>query len=115
VHEHVVTAAEPGRLDEPLLHRPYASLDEYFAKLARYSRDWARQNQARGRRASTAMLMVRPPTRFLTTLLWRGGWRDGAHGVVVALLDAVSVAAKYAHLWALGRTEGAGRDGWGSR
>jgi (heptosyl)LPS beta-1,4-glucosyltransferase len=105
VHEHVVTTSEPGVLGESLWHRPYASLDQYFAKLARYSRDWARQHHARGRRASVGMLVARPPMRFLTTLVVRGGWRDGARGVVLAVLAAVSVAAKYAHLWALGREE----------
>jgi glycosyltransferase involved in cell wall biosynthesis len=32
------SSAEPGVLDEPLLHRPYATLGEYFEKLGRYSR-----------------------------------------------------------------------------
>jgi glycosyltransferase involved in cell wall biosynthesis len=102
VHEHVVVAGEPGVLDEPLLHEPYASLDEYFEKLGRYSRDWARQNHARGRKASLLTLLIRPQARFLSTLVLRGGWRDGAHGVLVATLASMSVAAKYAHLWAMG-------------
>jgi hypothetical protein len=42
---------------------------------------------------------VKPPARFLTMYLLRGGWRDGAHGLVLAVLAAVSVAAKYARLW----------------
>lgn len=101
VHEHVVVNDAPGMLGESLWHRPYASMDQYFAKLARYSRDWARQNHARGRRASAWMVVARPPARFVTTLLVRGGWRDGARGVILAVLAAVSVAAKYAHLWAM--------------
>lgn len=108
VHEHVVTGAEPGRLEAPILHTPYASLGEFFEKLERYSRDWAAQHHARGRRASALNLVLRPPARFFSTLLWRGGWRDGGHGVVIALLAGVSVAAKYAHLWALQHDE---RDG----
>jgi len=110
VHEHVVTSAEPGVLAEPLLHHPYATLGEYFEKLGRYSRDWAAQHHARGRHASALTLIVRPPARFLSTFLWRGGWRDGGHGIVIALLAAVSVASKYAHLWALehGRQNGTG-------
>ena len=39
--------------------------------------------------------------RFLTTLVLRGGWRDGWQGVAISALAAVSVGAKYAHLWAL--------------
>ena len=113
VHEHVLTTADPAVLDEPILHHPYASLGEYFDKLGRYSRDWAAQHHARGRRASALTLVARPPARFLSTYVWRSGWRDGGHGIVIALLAAVSVASKYAHLWALdhARQDGSG-DSW---
>jgi (heptosyl)LPS beta-1,4-glucosyltransferase len=105
VHEHVVTdGAEVRLLREPLLHTPYASLDEYFEKLRRYSRSWAEQSHASGRRASLADLLVRPVARVASMLILRGGWRDGGHGVVLAALAGVSVAAKYAQLWALQRT-----------
>lgn len=103
VHEHVVTAGAVGDLREPLRHHPYASLDEYFEKLVRYSRDWARQHYARGRRASAWTVFIRPPARFARMYLLRSGWRDGAYGVVVAVLAAVSVASKYARLWSMRR------------
>jgi glycosyltransferase involved in cell wall biosynthesis len=104
VHEHVVVDGEVGVLSEPLLHTPYANLSEYFEKLQRYSKSWAEQHAARGRRASLTDITLRPIARFFTMLLVRGGWRDGAHGVVLASLAAMSVAAKYTQLWALQRT-----------
>ncbi len=100
VHEHVVVPGPVGTLSESLLHTPYADLDEYLEKLRRYARWWGEQNAARGRRASMADLLFRPPERVFTMLVLRSGWRDGAAGVVLALLAAVSVVAKYAHLWA---------------
>ncbi len=103
VHEHVITTGAVGVLSAPLLHTPYASLDEYFEKLGRYAGWWADHQHGRGRRARLTDLVVRPPLRFLTMYLVRGGWRDGAHGVVLAVLGAMSVAAKYAQLWARGR------------
>ena len=106
VHEHVVVDSEVGVLSEPLLHTPYANLSEYFEKLQRYSKSWAQQHAARGRRASLIDITLRPFGRFLTMLFVRGGWRDGAHGVVLASLAAMSVAAKYAQLWALQRSSG---------
>lgn len=115
VHEHVVTSGEPGTLDEAILHQPYANLGEYFDKLGRYSRDWAEQNHARGRKVSIFTLLARPQFRFVTTLLWRGGWRDGWQGVVISALAGVSVASKYAQLWALNhasKTDGHGADTW---
>lgn len=103
VHEHVIVTGPVGVLAEPLLHTPYATLDEYFEKLLRYSRWWAEQNLASGRRAGVVDLTFRPLARFLTMLLVKGGWRDGVHGVVIAVLGAVSVAAKYAQLWSIQR------------
>jgi len=100
VHEHVMVEGPVGTLVEPLLHVPYATLDEYFEKLARYSRSWAEQHFARGRRASVGDLVLRPLGRVVSMLVLRGGWRDGMHGVVLAALAGMSVAAKYAQLWA---------------
>jgi glycosyltransferase involved in cell wall biosynthesis len=101
VHEHVIVDGTIGMLSSPLLHTPYATLSEYFDKLHRYSRWWAEQNYARGRRASLIDLTLRPLGRFLTMLVVRQGFRDGGHGVVIAVLGAMSVAAKYAQLWAM--------------
>jgi (heptosyl)LPS beta-1,4-glucosyltransferase len=103
VHEHVSTTGPVGTLETPLRHEPYASLEEYFEKLMRYSRDWARQHHARGRRAAPWMIALKPPARFLAMYVARGGWLDGAQGLLLAVLASVSVAAKYAQLWALGR------------
>ena len=108
VHEHVVVAGAVGTLAASLLHWPYASLAQYFEKLLRYSRDWARQHHARGRRAGPLAVVARPPARFVSMYLLRGGFLDGAHGAVLAVLAAVSVAAKYARLWEISRGEGRG-------
>ena len=109
VHEHVVVAGAVGTLAASLLHWPYASLAQYFEKLLRYSRDWARQHHARGRRAGPLAVVARPPARFVSMYLLRGGFLDGAHGAVLAVLAAVSVAAKYARLWEITREEGRGK------
>lgn len=106
VHEHVLTDGPVSVLRASLLHYPYASLDQYFEKLGRYSGWWAEQNFGRGRRVSAPSVLARPLVRFLTTYLLRGGFLDGAHGLVLAVLSAVSVAAKYARLWAMGREGG---------
>ena len=105
VHEHVMTDGPVGELSEPLIHYPYASLGEYFAKLERYSRWWAEQNFARGKRTRAWTIALKPPARFLSMYVLRAGFLDGAAGVIVAALAAMSVAAKYARLWELTRAE----------
>lgn len=99
VHEHVNVTGETGELRNALLHYTYTSLDQYFEKFNRYSRWWAEQNHARGRRGSVAAVVFKPPARFFGMYVLKGGFLDGAHGLVLACLAAGSVMAKYARLW----------------
>lgn len=101
VHERVITSGEPPTLAASLLHYPYASLDIYFEKFVRYSRWWAEEQSRRGRRASIAAIVLKPPARFVSMFVFRLGFLDGAHGAVLASLAAASVCAKYARLWAI--------------
>ena len=103
VHEHVVLSHPASELRAAMLHYTYASLDEYFEKFGRYSQWWAQQSFERGRRTSALAVLLRPPARFLSMYLLRLGFLDGAHGLVLAVLAAMSVGAKYARLWGLGR------------
>ena len=99
VHEHVEVTGETGTLKSALLHHTYTSLDQYFEKFNRYSRWWAEQHHARGRRGSAAAVVFKPPARFFSMYVFRAGFLDGAHGLVLACLAAASVMAKYARLW----------------
>lgn len=100
VHEHVdVTSGGIGEVRNKLLHYTYTSLDQYFEKFVRYSQWWADQNFAKGRRGTPAAVFFKPPARFFSMYLLKGGFRDGARGLVLASLAAASVMAKYARLW----------------
>jgi hypothetical protein len=101
VHEHVEVNGSIGELRESLMHSTYTSLDDYFEKLDRYSRWWAEDRYDRGRRAGVGAVVFRPPARFISMYLLRGGWLDGAPGAVLSALAAASVMAKYARLWEL--------------
>jgi glycosyltransferase involved in cell wall biosynthesis len=105
VHEHVAVTGEVGELSEQLEHSPYASLDDYFEKLERYSSWWAEDRYERGKRAGPLSVVARPPARFVSMYLLRGGWMDGAAGAVLSCLAAASVLAKYARLWAKSTTD----------
>jgi len=100
VHEHVdVTNGTVGEVKGSLLHYTYTSLDQYFEKFDRYSRWWAEQNFAKGRRSGAGAVFFKPPARFVGMYVLKGGFRDGARGLVLACLAAASVMAKYARLW----------------
>ena len=100
VHEHVdVTAGAVGEVRSKLLHYTYISLSQYFEKFDRYSRWWAEQNFAKGRRSTAGAILFKPPARFFSMYFFKGGFLDGAHGLVLACLASASVMAKYARLW----------------
>lgn len=100
VHEHVnVTTGGIGEVRNALMHYTYTSLDQYFEKFDRYSKWWAQQNFANGRRTTAAAVLFKPPARFFSMYLLKGGFRDGGHGLILAALAAASVMAKYARLW----------------
>ena len=100
VHEHVdVTEGSLGEVRNKLLHYTYTSLDQYFEKFDRYSRWWAEQNFAKGRRGGAVAVLFKPPAKFVGMYFLRGGFRDGARGLVLACLAAANVMAKYARLW----------------
>ena len=103
VHEHVEVSGLIGELKADLIHEPYPTIDIYFEKLDRYSKWWAEDRLERGKRVGAATVVVRPPLRFLTMYIVRGGFLDGAAGAVLACMASTSVMAKYARLWALGR------------
>lgn len=103
VHEHVEVGGETGDLSSALVHEPYATLDSWFEKLGRYSKWWAEDRVERGRQGGIGAVIVRPPLRFVTMYLLRGGWMDGARGALLASMAATSVMAKYARLWELTR------------
>ena len=100
VHEGVRPNGNVGVTRSSLTHYTYGTLDQYFEKFLRYSRWWAEQNFATGRRATVASVLFRPPARFFSMYLLKGGWMDGGRGLVLASLAAASVMAKYARLWA---------------
>ena len=99
VHEHVDVIGDTGELRGALLHYTYTSLDQYFEKFDRYSRWWAQQNFAKGRRTGATSVLFRPPARFFSMYFLKGGFLDGSRGLVLACFAAASVMAKYARLW----------------
>ena len=105
VHEHVEISGSIGELKTQLTHEPYPTIDSWFEKLERYSKWWAEDRYERGKRVGAVTVVVRPPLRFLTMYVVRGGFLDGAAGAVLACMASTSVMAKYARLWALGRRQ----------
>lgn len=103
VHEHVEVEGDVGRLQHELLHLPYRDISHHLQTMDRYTTLAARQMQAGGRRVGPAALLARPAAAFLRNYVLRGGWRDGAVGLVVSLLNSYYVFLKFSKLWEANR------------
>ena len=99
VHESVEIRGTVGRLQSPLLHQSYRSLEEFLGRSNRYStlaaEEWIRQ----GRRVGLADLVLRPLGRFLSMYLLHGGFLDGWRGFLLAGLYAHYVFLRTAKVW----------------
>jgi len=106
VHESVRVEGTPGFLRGEIQHYTYRSLSDYLRRLETYSTLAARDYQAGGRKASLARMLGNPCAAFLKGYLLKRGFLDGAPGLMVAILGAVSVFFKYAKLYELERNSG---------
>lgn len=89
VHEEVESGRRPNILPGSLLHYSYASCGDVLARAIRYAPLKAAIMRRKGQRPSVWSLPGRALAAFAGSYLWRGGWRDGAAGFVVALSRAI--------------------------
>jgi glycosyltransferase involved in cell wall biosynthesis len=101
VHERVVCEGSIGRLRGDLLHASAESLERYLDKQNRYTSIQAELLSRRGERVSLGRLIFSPLLRFAKFYLLRGGFLDGAPGLVHTGIGAFASFSKYAKLLAL--------------
>jgi glycosyltransferase involved in cell wall biosynthesis len=109
VHEWVAIDGDVGRLRADLQHFPYRDVSHHLQTIDRYSTLAARQMHEDGRRAGAWQIIVHADAAFLRNYVARGGFRDGAAGLIVSALNAYYVMLKFVKLWELGRKEDTSR------
>jgi glycosyltransferase involved in cell wall biosynthesis len=102
VHESFVIDGEAGRLSNPLLHLTYASIFAGFRKTNEHTSLSAIECAA-SRKGSVGAVVLHPLSTFLRCYVSRKGYRDGAHGLVLSLLYAVSTMLLYMKIWEIKR------------
>lgn len=107
VHEGVRTDGPAGVLKAEIEHFTYRSLSDYLKRLEAYSGLAAADYVERGKRATPLKLIGNPAATFVKAYLVKRGFLDGAPGLMVAVMGAVSVFFKYARLYELQRGPGA--------
>jgi glycosyltransferase involved in cell wall biosynthesis len=103
VHEKLIVEGAIARLDAPILHFTYDSLQDCLAKMERYAEQAARMLHAQGARAGAWEIALRPLWRFVRGYVLRLGFLDGAPGAAMAWGRAYEAFRRYARLWELSR------------
>jgi len=101
VHESVEVRGDVGRLRAELQHYPYRDVSHHLRTIDRYSTLAARQMFEDGRRTGALGILLHADAAFLRNYLLRGGFRDGAAGFIVSMLNTFYVAMKFVKLWEL--------------
>ena len=98
-HDRVEVDGPVEALACDLLHLPYRSFDDHLRTIDRYAGIMAEELWRDGRRARLWDIVLRPPLRFLSFYVLRGGFRDGWRGLLLAYLAAHYVRLRYVKLW----------------
>lgn len=103
IHSVPVTYGTGINLDqEPTLaieHLHYSSVDEYFLRALRYSNQQAKEMISSGYKFDPADLIKKPIGEFLSRFFAGEGYKDGLHGLVMAILQFFSILLIYLRVW----------------
>jgi len=107
VHE---TLRLPGsvrkiQLDGFLRHYTYYRIEEHLLKINKYTGLASLQYYQKGRPYSLFKVLFSPFFTFIKAYIFRLGFLDGIHGLVLAIMNANAAFVKYAKLWELHRNK----------
>lgn len=98
-HDRVVVMGKVKRLRSPLWHYTYDDVRDCIDTLNRFSSITAQQRFVQGKRFVWTDVFIRPMLRFLKGYVLKLGFLDGAHGFMIAYINAFGVFAKNCKLW----------------
>jgi glycosyltransferase involved in cell wall biosynthesis len=99
VHAHIQVPGRVEVLKHDLIHTDVVHLFKPLRTLDRYTRYEVDELSKRGKRFRWHHLVVRPAGVFLYRYFWRGGFRDGWRGFILAGYWAAYVFFVRAKLW----------------
>ena len=113
VHESVLLEGSSGKLEHPLLHYSFPSIQDHLRTIQQYTSLGAASLAHSGRSFSLARLLGSPPFMFLQQYIGKRGFLDGIPGLVASVLSAFHEFVKYAKLYELTRKKGVRGQGSG--
>lgn len=99
LHENLRLSGRRERLREPFDHYSMPTVHHHLRKMMRYTTLGADEKLKRVHHVSGWTIATHHLGTMLKTLFVRGGYRDGVHGLVVALFAGLHTFVKYAKAW----------------
>ena len=99
LHEHLTLSGRRERLHEPFDHYSMPTVNHHIRKMMRYTTLGADEKLKRVGHISGWVIATHHLGTMLKTLFVRGGYRDGVHGLVVAMFAGLHTFVKYAKAW----------------
>ncbi|HEY8279637.1 MAG TPA: glycosyltransferase, partial [Bdellovibrionota bacterium] len=111
IHEYPIVEGGFVRAPESafLEHNPSVSAESFFDKMNRYTSIEALDRYRAGQRTSLAHMGVTFFSTWFKNFFYYKGYRDGAHGFVICLMEAVSRTVRHIKLWQIQRMHEEGR------
>ena len=89
----------PEEKDFGITHHHYSSIEQYFTRALRYSRQQAKELIGSGYTLDARDMFFKPIEEFLGRFFAGEGYKDGLHGLVLSLLQAFSILLVYLFVW----------------
>jgi glycosyltransferase involved in cell wall biosynthesis len=106
LHERLQIAGRIERLSSPLEHDSMPTIRHHARKMMRYTTLGAQEKLKSSDRVSAWQIGTHHLGTILKTYVLRKGYRDGIHGVLVAMFAGMHTFVKYAKAWELLEREG---------
>lgn len=101
IHEKVEVKGTTGNLVHPVYHYSHARVVDWVDKMAHYTTVDARSMYENGRRMSAFRIVLEPIGYTGYKYFVQQGWRDGMHGLAMALLISCYMLIRNLKLWDL--------------
>ncbi|MCK5889716.1 MAG: glycosyltransferase family 2 protein [Methylococcales bacterium] len=98
VHERIIVEGTTGKLDNPILHESYTSLEEVLSKTNHYSSLGADMLFEKGKKSSLWQAIFRGSWTFFRTYVIKASLLDGEKGLMLAISNAEVTYYKYLKL-----------------
>ena len=101
IHEGVVVQGCVGQVSSPLLHYSHTTIQKFIAKLNHYTEIEAEAMLRNGKRVNLCDVFFSSGRAFLGQYVRLQGFRDGGHGLILALLMAFYYFLTRAKAWSM--------------